>query len=66
MIEDTSRSIQLPASLCEAAERRFAARFGALEELLIFVLSELARDDAHMAEAEQRIIEQRLKELGYI
>ena len=38
-----------------------------LEELLVFVLRELLRDQAkEMDQAEQRIIEQRLKDLGYI
>jgi hypothetical protein len=67
MIEDASRSIQLPASLCEAAEQRFGSRFGGLEQFLAFVLSEFTRDDvADMDIAEQRIIEQRLKDLGYV
>ena len=39
----------------------------ALEELLVFVLRELLRDQAaQMDQAEQRVIEQRLKDLGYI
>jgi hypothetical protein len=61
------RSLQLPATLCERAEQRFGARFGSVEQLLTFVLQELLRDDAaQMDQAEQRIIEQRLKDLGYI
>ena len=61
------RDVRLPVELCNDAERRFAARFGTLEELLIFVLRELLRDEAkQMDEAEQSVIEQRLKDLGYI
>jgi hypothetical protein len=61
------RSLQLPSSLCERAEQKFGARFGSLEELLTFVLQELLRDDAgKMDEAEQRLLEERLKDLGYI
>jgi hypothetical protein len=61
------RDVRLPAELCNDAERRFAGRFGSLEELLVFVLRELLRDEAtHMDEVEQRVIEQRLKDLGYI
>lgn len=61
------RQLQLPSSLCERAEQKFGARFGSLEELLTFVLQELLRDDAaQMDEAEQRIIEERLRDLGYI
>jgi len=38
-----------------------------LEQFLTFVLQELLRDDvAQMDQAEQRIIEERLKDLGYI
>ena len=61
------REVRLPAELCRDAERRFAPRFGSLEELLVFVLRELLRDQAtQMDQAEQQVIEQRLKDLGYI
>jgi hypothetical protein len=61
------REVSLPAELCNDAERRFAARFGTLEELLVRVLQELLRDKAaQMDESERRVIEQRLKDLGYI
>ena len=61
------REVRLPDELCNQAERRFGGRFGSLEELLVFVLQELLRDQAkEMDQAEQRIIEQRLKDLGYI
>jgi len=61
------RDIRLPAELCHDAERCFAARFASVEDLLVFVLQELLRDQAaQMDQAEQRVIEQRLKDLGYI
>jgi hypothetical protein len=61
------REVRLPAELCNEAERRFAGRFGSLEELLVHVLQELLRDKAaQMDESERRVIEQRLKDLGYI
>ena len=61
------REVRLPAELCREAEQRFAARFGGLEQLLTSLLRELLRDDAaQMDEAEQRIIEERLRDLGYI
>jgi len=61
------REVRLPAELCNDAERRFAARFGSLEELLVHLLQELLRDKAtQMDEAERQVIEQRLKDLGYI
>ena len=61
------REVRLPAELCAAVEKKFAGRFNSLEELLIFVLSDLSADDASLADrAEQHIIEERLRELGYI
>jgi hypothetical protein len=62
-----SRTISLPEELCSAAERKFLQRFGSLEELVITLLREMVRDDAMlMDEQEQRIVEERLKGLGYI
>jgi hypothetical protein len=64
---DNLREVRLPADLCDAAERRFATRFGSIEQLLIFLLREVLRDDAaQMDEAEQRVIQDRLRDLGYI
>ncbi len=61
------REVRLPAELCHQAELRFAGRFADLEQLLTFLLSELVRDDAaKMDQAEQRILEERLRDLGYI
>jgi hypothetical protein len=61
------RDVHLPADLCDEAERRFAAGYGNLEQFLTFVLRELLRDDAaRMDEAEQRVIEGRLRDLGYL
>ena len=61
------REVRLPDELCNEAEPRFGAQFSSLEELLVFVLRELLRDQAaQMDQAEQRVIEKRLKDLGYI
>ena len=61
------RQISLPEELCASAEQRFSARFGNLESLLEFVLRELVRDDAEaLDKAEQAVLEQRLRDLGYI
>ena len=61
------RTVQLPADLCSAAEKNFGHVFVSLEELLIFVLRDLARDEAARSdEDEQRLVEQRLRELGYL
>ena len=64
---DSLRQVGLPAALCERIEQRFGSHGGSLEQFLTFVMQELLRDDAaQMDEAEMRIIEQRLKDLGYI
>lgn len=61
------REVQLPNDLCLAAERRFQEEFSSLEDLLIFVLKDLVRDEASaLDQAEQRIIEERLRDLGYL
>ena len=61
------RTVNLPEDLCVRAEKKFGEKFGNLEKLLEYVLQDLLRDDAAQAdEGEQRIIEQRLKELGYL
>lgn len=62
-----TRNICLSEELCQAAERRFGARFGSIEELFTNLLQELLRDDAtKMDERELGIIEQRLRGLGYV
>lgn len=61
------RQISLPEELCAAAEQRFGSRFENLESLLEFVLRELTRNDAEsLDQTEQAILEQRLRDLGYI
>jgi hypothetical protein len=61
------RQISLPEELCAAAERRFAPQFGNLEALLEFVLRELIQDNSEaLDKTEQALLEQRLRDLGYI
>jgi hypothetical protein len=61
------RDVRLPAEVCAAAEKKFGHVFGSLEELLVFVLRDLSRDEASSADqAEQRLVEERLRELGYL
>ncbi len=63
----TMREVKLPEDLCEKIEQLYATRFGTLDQFLIFVLEDLAQDNASQAnQAEQRVIEERLKDLGYI
>jgi hypothetical protein len=66
MTEDM-REVRLPADLCAAAEKRFAKTFGNVEELLTAVLRDLANGDVSaLDQADQRLVEQRLRELGYL
>jgi len=61
------REVRLPANLCAAAEKRFGNTFANVEELLTAVLRELGNDDVSaLDQAEQRLVEQRLRELGYL
>ena len=61
------RDVRLPADLCAQVEKRFGHDFANLEELLTFVLRDLSRDDAaQLDQAEQRLVEERLRELGYL
>jgi hypothetical protein len=61
------RNVALPENLCAAAELKFGQSFGGLQEFLIFVLRELVNDQAgSMDEEERRLVEQRLRELGYL
>jgi len=61
------REFKLPAELCTAAEEKWGQQFEGLEDLLTTVLRELARDDGDRLDAaEQCMVEQRLKELGYL
>ena len=62
-----SREIKLPEDLCAAAEKKFGARFGAVDELVAFLLREVVRGDTvELDRAEQEAVEQRLKDLGYL
>jgi hypothetical protein len=64
---DEMRDVRLPADLCAAAEKRFGKTFAHIEELLTAVLRDLASDDVSaLDQAEQRLVEQRLRELGYL
>lgn len=62
-----SRELRLPHDLCAAAEKKFAARFQNIEELLTFLLQELVRADTQdLDRADQAVVEQRLRDLGYM
>jgi hypothetical protein len=61
------RTINLPEDICVETEKWMAGRFDNLESLLTFLLRELANNDAaKLDQAEEGIVEQRLRDLGYI
>jgi hypothetical protein len=61
------RTVSLPDDLCAEAEKQLAGRFDSVEDLLTFLLQEITKDDSSKFDrAEERIIEQRLHDLGYI
>ena len=61
------RDVRLPADLCATAEKKFGHVFGSLEELLGFILRDLAREEGLQPDqAEQELVEERLRELGYL
>ena len=62
-----TREVRLPADLCAAAEQKFAGTFSSVEDLLIFILRDLSQDEAgRLDQAEQTLVEQRLRDLGYL
>ena len=62
-----SREIRLPADLCAAAEKKFGGDFRSVDELLAFLLQELIREDTvDQDRADQAVVEERLRDLGYI
>lgn len=61
------RTVQLPSDICEAAEKKYGCLFDNIEQFLVFVLNELNSDAALKAdEGELQIVEQRLRDLGYL
>jgi hypothetical protein len=62
-----SREVRLPADLCAAAEAKFGGTFRSVDELVVFLLQELIRrDTADLDRADQAVVEERLRDLGYI
>jgi hypothetical protein len=61
------RTVSLPQDLCAEAEKQFGSCFDNVEALLTFVLQEITKADASLLDqAEQRMLDQRLKDLGYL
>ena len=61
------REIRLPADLCAAAEQKFGGSFPSVEELVKFLLEELTSNDTiELDRADQAVVEERLRDLGYM
>jgi hypothetical protein len=61
------RQVGLPEELCASAEQKYGAQFQSLDLFLEFVLRELVRDDAQRLDDKERaMLEERLRNLGYI
>lgn len=64
---ESLREIRLSSELCRLAEQKYAEHFATLEDLLSFVLRSFVDEEATaMDEAEARMIEERLRALGYL
>lgn len=61
------KDIRLPADLCDAAAKKFAGTFASVEELLTYILNDLLQDEVErLDQTEQNLVEQRLRDLGYL
>lgn len=61
------RPVRLPAKLCAETESRWGARFGSIDELLMFLLKEINDSECErLDKEEEQAVEQRLRDLGYI
>jgi hypothetical protein len=61
------RTLQLSEDLCAKAQTWMPTRFATLEAFVEFLLQEMMREDASkLDEAEEQIVQQRLRDLGYI
>jgi len=61
------RNVSLPEELCRSAEKMLGRRFGSIDQLITTLLQELLRDEASQMDAKElAIVEQRLRELGYV
>ena len=61
------RTVSLPEDLCAAAEKQLPDQFDSLEALLRFLLQEITNDESNQFDqAEEEIIQRRLRDLGYM
>jgi len=66
-LSDQYRTIRLPEELCSEAETWLNGRFDSLEALIIFAVKEAIKDEgAELDQQEEELVQQRLRDLGYI
>jgi hypothetical protein len=66
-VSDQKRTVDLPEELCARLEKEFGKPFATFEDLLAYVMQQLTQEQAsQMDEADQKILEQRLRDLGYM
>ena len=64
---DQYRNVRLPEGLCSEADAWLKGRFESLDALIIFALQEIIKDEsAKLDQEEEEMVQQRLKDLGYI
>jgi hypothetical protein len=61
-----TRVLRIPEELCRQAETKFGLRFATVDEMVTAMLAEMLRESEIMDQAEEKIIAERLKSLGYI
>jgi hypothetical protein len=66
-VSSQKRTVELPEELCAQIEKEFGKSFASFEDLLVFVMQNLTQGQAaQMDEAERKILERRLRDLGYL
>jgi hypothetical protein len=66
-VSERKRTVELPEELCARLEKEFGKPFATFEDLLVYVMQKLTQEQAaQMDAAEQKILEQRLRDLGYM
>jgi len=66
-LSDQYRTIRISEELCKQAESWLKGRFESLDALITFALQEITKDDgSNLDQAEEELIQQRLRDLGYI
>lgn len=66
-MSERKRTVELPEELCARLEKEFGKPFATFEDLLVYVMQKLTQDQtSQMDKAEQKILEQRLRDLGYL